>query len=404
MNTMMPTGYFTSESQDLAAFRAEVEDSCTPDAVPHAAEIVGNVPIYDVASLDLVSHAARQAVMSEWADVLLSGAGALALRGAYPDTAAIDEATEIFHQIIATETAAGGGADHFAAAGSNARIWNVVEKLAMGWPEVFARYFGNVPIAAVCEAWLGPGYQMTAQVNLVRPGGKAQTAHRDYHLGFMTEEQAARYPAHVHKLSPVLTLQGAIAHCDMPVESGPTKLLPFSQRFDAGYMTYRRPEFAAYFEDNCVQVPLEKGDALFFNPALYHGAGDNVSADIQRMANLVQVSSCMGIAMESMDRHAMSKSLLSGLQAANLPEAERDAAIACCADGYAFPTSMDRDPPVGGWHRRHRLTSCAVRWMRVGIKPSWMPLWTHATKNAGAKFPKRERACSFPFILPKNAL
>lgn len=32
----------------------------------------------------------------------------------------------------------------------------------------------------VSEAWLGPGYQLTAQVNVVRPGGKAQEPHRDY--------------------------------------------------------------------------------------------------------------------------------------------------------------------------------------------------------------------------------
>ncbi len=67
---------------------------------------------------------------------------------------------------------------------------------------------------------------MTSQVNVVRPGGKAQDPHRDYHLGFLSNEVAARYPAHVHLLSPVLTLQGAVAHSDMPVESGPTMYLP----------------------------------------------------------------------------------------------------------------------------------------------------------------------------------
>ncbi len=43
-------------------------------------------------------------------------------------------------------------------------------------------------------AWLGPGYQVTSQVNVVNPGGQAQVAHRDYHLGFMTEAQAPRTP------------------------------------------------------------------------------------------------------------------------------------------------------------------------------------------------------------------
>jgi ectoine hydroxylase-related dioxygenase (phytanoyl-CoA dioxygenase family) len=69
---------------------------------------------------------------------------------------------------------------------------------------------------------------MTAQINLVHPGGAAQQAHWDYHLGFQTAEVSVEYPVHVHDLSPTLTLQGALAHCDMPIESCPTKLLPFS--------------------------------------------------------------------------------------------------------------------------------------------------------------------------------
>ena len=40
------------------------------------------------------------------------------------------------------------------------------------------------------------------------------------------DERAADYPAHVHRFSPMLTLQGAVAHCDMPVATGPTMYLP----------------------------------------------------------------------------------------------------------------------------------------------------------------------------------
>jgi ectoine hydroxylase-related dioxygenase (phytanoyl-CoA dioxygenase family) len=32
----------------------------------------------------------------------------------------------------------------------------------------------------VFEAWLGPGYRVTAQTNIVKPGGRAQQPHRDY--------------------------------------------------------------------------------------------------------------------------------------------------------------------------------------------------------------------------------
>jgi hypothetical protein len=31
-----------------------------------------------------------------------------------------------------------------------------------------------------------------------------------------------------------------------------------------------------------------------------------------------------------------------------LSKIELDAVIAACAEGYAFPTNLDRDPPVGG--------------------------------------------------------
>ncbi len=125
-------------------------------------------------------------------------------------------------------------------------------------------------------------------------------------------------------MSAVLTLQGAVAHCDMPLESGPTMLLPYSQRFAAGYVAFYQPEFIEYFAEHHVQTPLRKGDAVFFNPALYHGAGTNISADIRRMANLLQVSSPFGRAMESLDRTAMVRAVypaLRAMQAAGRPAA-----------------------------------------------------------------------------------
>ena len=128
--------------------------------------------------------------------------------------------------------------------------------------------------------------------------------HRDYHLGFVPADDLAAYPAHLHRTSPVLTLQGAVAHCDMPIESGPTMMLPYSPRFPGGYIAFSRPEFVEFFAAHHVQVPLRKGDAVFFNPALYHGAGSTLT-DIRRIANLLQISSPFGRAMEALDRTAM---------------------------------------------------------------------------------------------------
>jgi ectoine hydroxylase-related dioxygenase (phytanoyl-CoA dioxygenase family) len=352
---MRDHGYFDADSGTLEELAALTAMRFEPGALRYTAEVRKNVPVYDMAALRPMLEVAadRQALMAEWAWVLGQGPGVLVLQSAYADTAPIDRATAVYDAIIAREKAAGaGGADHFAAAGANDRIWNSLQKLCMHDPEAFALYFGNPVLDAVCEAWLGPFHQMTAQVNLVRPGGRAQSAHRDFHLGFQTAEVAARYPAHVHALSSIMTLQGAIAHCDMPVESGPTMLLPFSQLVPGGYMAYRRPEVAEFFKMHAVQLPLAKGDAVFFNPALYHAAGDNISKDIARMVNLVQVSSAFGRAMEAVDREAMCTALYPALQRlqadGRLDPAGIAVAIGAAAEGYAFPINIDNDPPVGG--------------------------------------------------------
>lgn len=342
----MTPAFFHADACDIDDFAACVARVTTPQDVPLASTVVHQIPVYDVAGLDLTG-AGRPVVLAEWAQVFMQGAGVIVLRGAYADTRVLDEATVIFNRIIAEEKAAGSGkADHFSA-GTNDRVWNSLQKLCLADPSVFARYFGNLALDAASEAWLGPNYQMTAQVNLVHPGGAAQEAHRDYHLGFQTAETVAQYPAHVHDLSAAMTLQGAVAHCDMPVASGPTKLLPFSQTYRPGYAAYRLPAFRAYFEAHCVQVDLFKGDAVFFNPALFHAAGANQTADVERMANLLQVSSAFGRALENVDRSTMCKALFPVLKG-QVMTAERRAAIASCAEGYPFPTSLDRDPPVGG--------------------------------------------------------
>ncbi|MEM0947128.1 MAG: phytanoyl-CoA dioxygenase family protein [Pseudomonadota bacterium] len=351
----MDGAYFDIDGASLAAFREITQRSLDPGALTFAAEIVKNVPVYDVAALQANLHdpERKRTLMGEWATVLGHLSGVLVLRGALPNAALVDAVTEVYQRIIAREKAdAGAKADHFAAAGANDRVWNALQKLCEEDPDLFARYFGNPAISAVCEAWLGPAYQMTAQINLVRPGGQAQEAHRDYHLGFQTAEVAGRFPAHAHDLSAVMTLQGGIAHCDMPVESGPTKLLPFSQLYRPGYMAYRRDDFRAYFEEAHVQLPLTKGDAIFFNPALFHAAGENSSAGIQRMANLLQISSAFGRAMETVDREGMCRALYPAVQnlaaSGSMDPAEVEAAIAASAEGYSFPTNLDSDPPKGG--------------------------------------------------------
>ncbi|MEM9105548.1 MAG: phytanoyl-CoA dioxygenase family protein, partial [Pseudomonadota bacterium] len=262
--------WMKAESGDFETFKALVSKATQKEDWPNAAAVEKNVLVYEGDRVRAMATDPDTALelMSEWVDVFLSGPGVVVISGAMPDTTIVDEATEIFEAIIEEQHRTnGGGGDHFAKPGANDRIWNAAEKHCIAAPRNFARYFGNTALALVSRAWLGEGYQVTAQVNRVNPGGDAQTAHRDYHLGFMAPEQLRLYPTHVHQLSPVLTLQGAIAHCDMPVESGPTLFLPYSQAFLEGYVTCSRDAFQDWFDTHHVQLPLNKGDAVFFNPA-----------------------------------------------------------------------------------------------------------------------------------------
>ncbi len=350
---MSHLGYYRSDDCTLSDFAQLVETPTNLADYPYAASVDQNVLIYDSGSLRarLTEPRQRDLIMSELAAALDVGPGVLVLSGAYTDNACVDGVTDAFRRIIADEKERGTApGDHFAEAGANDRVWNALEKLAIEDPSAFAHYYANDMIALVSEAWLGPRYQMTSQVNQVNPGGKAQSPHRDYHLGFQSREAAETYPAHTHHLSAALTLQGAVAHTDMPLESGPTLLLPNSQKYGPGYIAWHLPEFKEYAQAHFSQLPLRKGDALFFNPALFHAAGENVSTDIQRMANLLQVSSAFGRAMETIDRervvNAIYPSLLE-MKRDGATSAELGNAIACSAEGYAFPTNLDRDQPKG---------------------------------------------------------
>ncbi len=345
------TGWFTPEDCDIREFAALVEQSTVLADYPFADAVEQNVLIYGPGLADAVAEPAqRRAVQAELARALLTGPGVVVFAGAV-DAGVVDAATVAFNGLLAeqaaTDTVVG---DHFAKPGANGRLWSALDKLAAADAEAFVGYYANDVIALVSEAWLGPNYQITSQVNVVYPGGTAQVPHRDYHLGFMDSAQAQAYPAQAHVLSPLLTLQGAVAHSDMTLESGPTMLLPYSQLYPQGYVAWHLPEFEEYFAEHFVQLPLTKGDAVFFSPALFHGAGTNVTRDVARMANLLQVSSAFGRAMETVDTTAICRLVypaLSARVAAGMAPRLVANVVAAAAEGYAFPTNLDLDPPVG---------------------------------------------------------
>ncbi len=352
--SLHPAAWLGEADCDLDDFRAQVQQQTDPADYPHSADVRSNVLVYSADA----AFGDRRALQAEVIRALTDGPGVVVFTGAF-SCEAVSKANDAFFAIVEQERQGDRTAgDHFGAPGANDRIWNASQKLALRDPQAYAEYYANDTLALVCQAWLGPRYQVTSQVNIVNPGGAAQVPHRDYHLGFVPVEHLEQYPAHLHRMSPALTLQGAVAHCDMPVASGPTMLLPFSQRFAGGYLAFHRPEFIDYFAQHHVQVPLGIGDAVFFNPALYHGAGANVSGDIRRIANLLQVSSPFGRAMEALDRAAMVRAVypvLRRMRAAGRPEHELRNVVIATAEGYAFPTNLDSDPPVGSLAPRSQV-------------------------------------------------
>ncbi len=336
--------------EDLLAVLADPTDLADH---PYAARLEQGVLVYDSAALrPLLAHESQaEAVRAEIADALADGPGIVVLAGAFDDEV-VDRVTSCFEDLIAAEKAAGQTAgDHFASPGANDRVWNALEKLAVVDPEAFVAYYANDMLGLAAQAWLGPAYQVTSQVNVVNPGGKGQTVHRDYHLGFQSPEVTAHYPERVHDVSALLTLQGAVAHCDMPVETGPTLYLPHSQKYSHGYLAYWLPEFQDHFQTHHVQLPLRKGDAVFFNPALLHAAGSNHTPDVRRMANLLQISSAFGRSMENIDRDRVVRAIYPALltaRSAGMTQVAAEHVVAASAEGYAFPSNLDRDTPVDG--------------------------------------------------------
>ena len=182
---------------------------------PHAERVEQGVLVYEAAAIRplLADWEARaDALRAEIADALADGPGIVVVTGAVEHDV-VDRATSAFESWSSPRRRprAGWPVMTSATPGSNDRVWNALEKLAVADPEAFVAYYANDVVALAASAWLGPGYQVTSQVNVVNPGGQGQTVHRDYHLGFQSPEVKGSYPGRVHDVSPLLTLQGRSA-------------------------------------------------------------------------------------------------------------------------------------------------------------------------------------------------
>lgn len=349
---MREPGWFFADECKVDDLRQLVEVETRLADYPHASSVEKNVVMYDARRVraSLATPTARRSVMAEIAKALSTGPGVIAFRHAYEDVSVVDRATAVYRAIIDEQHAAGSRrGDHYAKPGANDRVWNSLEKLAAREPSVFIDYFSNDILSLVAASWLGPRYQFTTQINVVNPGGEAQSPHRDYHLGFMETHEAEMYPEHIHGLSPLLTLQGAVAHTDMPLETGPTYYLPHSHKYPLGYVAWKRPEFRDFVNANFIQIALNKGDVSFFNPAVFHAAGTNRTTDVRRMANLFQINSPFGRAIETVDTKRVCLAIYDDLRnrvSNGMNVDEWLAVVAAAAEGYPFPTNLDRDVPI----------------------------------------------------------
>lgn len=346
----MQTPFQNTDNLDLSHFISLCAQRTNLAEYPHAQSIAQNAVLYS--AVDLLA-ADPLAIKAELNHCLKDGPGLLVVQNAFPDTAVLDRSTELFAAIIAEEKASGDHrGDHFAKPGANERIWNSLQKVCEKDPAACIDYYANPILALLSAAWLGPHYQITAQVNIVKPGGESQSAHRDYHLGFQDDALVAQFPVQLQIASQYLTLQGAIAHTDMPIATGPTRYLPFSQQYPLGYLAWRNSDFKAYFDEHAVQLPLKKGDAVFLSPALFHAAGANTTQTQDRIANLVQISAAFGKTMETINHDTMLRRaypiLLERTTQQTIDDGDLQRIATALADNYAFPTNLDRDPPIDG--------------------------------------------------------
>ncbi|KAL4927696.1 phytanoyl-CoA dioxygenase family protein [Aspergillus undulatus] len=346
-------------SVSLSDFQQICSQTTDPATYPLASTVQSNIPIYNAPSFNPTDPSQTTVLQDEWYHILESGPGIFVLKGMYDVSkynSTLSATNAAFQTIIDDERLRNGKTgDHFAAGGKNDRIWNSFSKHAFADPVSFTDYYSNPWLKIVSETWLGPAYRVTAQVNIVKPGGAAQDSHRDYHLGFQDLESCAAFPRSIQRASQYFTLQGAVAHSDMPKESGPTRFLPFSQTYEPGYLAWRRDDFRAYFQENYVALPLSLGDGLFFNPAVFHAAGANETepaADegFHRKANLLQIGCALGKTMESIDAVPIVEKcwgeFVKKYRAAGGLDAELDALVRAIGEGYPFPTNLDQRPPA----------------------------------------------------------
>ena len=122
-----------SPELDFDEFVAICADPTGGVATPTASAIDRGIPIYDGAHLRrIIGEGSNMAALrDELAAVFGAGAGVVAIRNAWADTATLNAMTDVLWQIVERERAGDRDQfDHFAASGANSRAWDTLGKAA----------------------------------------------------------------------------------------------------------------------------------------------------------------------------------------------------------------------------------------------------------------------------------
>ena len=299
-------GWFTPDDCRLDDFRAVVETDHRPRRLPLRRRGAGGRPRLRAPGSRARHHrGGRRDVQAELARALMDGPGIVVFDRAFPDPDVVDRALGRVR-----------GADRRAEGRGRGRR-RPLRRARAATTGCGARWRSSPsptprPSSTTTPTTSSRSSRCLAGPRLPghQPGQRGQPRRRG-------ADRPPRLPPRLHvrgasprlpgaraPLSPALTLQGAVAHCDMPVETGPTMYLPHSQKYALATWPADRPSSRSTSTSTTCSSRCAKGDAAFFNPALFHGAGTNRTTDVRRMANLLQVSSAFGRAMETVDRAA----------------------------------------------------------------------------------------------------
>lgn len=209
-------------------------------------------------------------------DELLTGAGAVAIRGAFdPDQVAEARALIMEHsKDVDKET-------HFQGANQETihlqrRVWNLLAK-----GEIFEALVQHPAVVEITSAFLGNKFHLgSIAANRLLPGGPGQEPHIDYPYWDMYDRDG--FPARINSSFP-MNLQVTIPLDPFNETSGASGFLAGSQKD----LRYPDDTDRDYFYANCARMSGDPGDAILFNGMVWHCAMPNHS-DHDRSAVLIE--------------------------------------------------------------------------------------------------------------------